>query len=77
VLVEQPRDLLAAGRQGEEAVVVGRARKASDALVLTQIDGQNEVGGGGGGCRRLRASHCDPQQMQQTEACFARAELTD
>jgi hypothetical protein len=39
------------------ALIIGRARKARDALVLAQIDGQNSVGGGGCVCcRHHRAS---------------------
>jgi hypothetical protein len=39
----------AQGGKGGEALVVGRAIKAGNALVLAEVDGQNEAGGRGGG----------------------------
>src|SRR5262249_28915075 len=45
-----------AGGDRRELLVVCRAIKASDALVLAEVEGQNGVGGDGRGCRRHRAS---------------------
>src|SRR5262249_58554378 len=41
---------------GHALSLARRAVYACDALVLVQVDGQNGLGGGGLGCRRLRAS---------------------
>ncbi len=52
VLGDKPGQFIAAGREGGEAVVLGGAIDAGDALVLAEVEGENRVGGrgrGGGG----------------------------
>src|SRR5262249_23949593 len=55
---EEPRQLRSTGGDRRELIVVRRAIKASNALVLAQVEGQNGLGGGPdfGRGRRHRAS---------------------
>jgi len=51
VLGKESFQLVAAGGPVGEAVVVGGALKASDALVFTEVEGENGAGGCGRGGR--------------------------